>query len=121
MKRKNGFTLIELVMTILILAILAVAAIPQYYNLTTSANSSSEAGVSGGVRAGVYTYFANYRVYPSTLDSASNAACSTGNTCFTNVLGQGGIQSQWTRVSNTQYTGPTGATYTYTSASGAFQ
>ncbi len=122
MRSKKGFTLIELVMIILILAILALVALPQYYNLTTNANTSSEAGVAGGVRSGLTTYFANYRVFPTTLDGASNAACSTGNTCFSNILSQGGVTSnQWTRVSNTQYTGPTGATYVYTSSSGSFQ
>ncbi len=121
MLKRRGFTLIELVMIIVILAILALVALPQYYNLTSSANSSSEGGVVGGVRAGVSTYFANYRVFPTTLDGASNAACTTANACFTNILSQGGVTSQWTRVAATQYTGPAGTTYTYTSASGSFQ
>ncbi len=121
MAGKRGFTLIELVMIIIILAILALVALPQYYNLTSSSNTSSESGVVGGVRSGVSTYFTNYRVFPSTLDSASDAACTTGNACFGNILSQGGITSQWTRVSSTQYTGPAGTTYTYTSSSGSFQ
>ena len=119
--RRRGFTLIELVMIIIILGILALVALPQYYNLTSSANSSSESGVLGGVRAGISTYFSNYRVFPSTLDSATDAACTTANACFGDVLSQGGITSQWTRVSSTQYTGPAGTTYSYTSASGSFQ
>ena len=121
MLKRRGFTLIELVMIIVILAILALVALPQYYNLTSSANSSAESGVVGGVRAGISTYFANYRVFPSTLDSATNAACTTANACFGNVLSQGGVTSQWTRVAATQYTGPVPNTYTYTSATGAFQ
>ncbi len=121
MLKSKGFTLIELIMIIIILAILAIVAIPQYYNLTTDANQSSEAGVLGGVRAAVSTYFAKYRVFPSVLDGASSAACTSANVCFGAVLAQGGVTSQWTKASATQYTGPAGTSYVYTSSAGSFQ
>ncbi len=108
-------------MIIIILAILAVVAIPQYYNLTTDANSAAEAGVVGGVRTGVFTYFAKYRIYPSILDSAANAACTSANACFTAILSQGAVRTSWTKVSATQYTGPTATNYVYTSSAGSFQ
>jgi len=120
MQGKKGFTLIELIMIIVILGILAAVAVPKYFNLTTDAQTAAERGVIGGVRAGIQTYFANSKAFPSSLDSATNAACSSTNACFTNVLSQGGVTSDWTKATATTYTGPTGTTYTYTSATGSF-
>jgi len=111
---KKGFTLIELIMVIVILGILAVVAVPKYFDIQLQAKQSAEKGVVGGVRAGLQTYFAQNKAYPATLDSATAAACSLTNVCFDTVLQQGGITSDWTKASTTTYTGPTGTTYTYT-------
>lgn len=122
MFNRKGFTLIELVMVIVILAILAVVAIPKYFSLQSSAQDAAEKGVLGGVRAGISTYFAQNKAYPATLDSASNANCSSANPCFTNVLSQGGVTQDWIKASATTYTGPTNTTtYTYSSGNGTFQ
>ncbi|MDD5282485.1 MAG: prepilin-type N-terminal cleavage/methylation domain-containing protein [Candidatus Omnitrophica bacterium] len=118
---KKGFTLIELIMIIVILGILAAVAVPKYFDLQTSAKEAAEKGVVGGVRAGIYTYFAQNKAYPATLDSAATAACATGNICFDTVLQQGGVTSDWTKASATSYTGPAGNTYTYTAATGDFK
>jgi prepilin-type N-terminal cleavage/methylation domain-containing protein len=121
MKNQQGFTLIELVMIIVILGILAAVAVPQYFNLTGDAQTSSERGVVGGVRAGIQTYFAQNRAFPAALDAATVAACTGANPCFTNVLSQGGITADWTKASATTYSGPTATVYTYTAGTGNFQ
>ena len=118
---KKGFTLIELIMVIVILGILAAVAVPKYFDLQASAKTAAEKGVVGGVRAGILTYFAQNRAYPATLDSATNAECTSSNICFDTVLQQGGITSDWTKASATSYTGPAGATYTYTAGTGDFK
>lgn len=115
----KAFTLIELVMVIVILGILAAVAIPRFVDLTASANEAAERGVVGGVRAGVYTYYAQNRAYPASLDGAANGDCTAANACFTNVLAQGGVTADWSKAGNV-YTGPTGTTYTYTAATGEF-
>ncbi len=120
MKKHSGFTLIELIMVIVLLGLLAVVAIPKYYDLQSDAKAAAEKGVVGGVRSGIYTYFAKNKAYPAALDPASVAACSAANACFTTVVDQGGVRQDWTKASATTYTGPNGTTYTYTSASGAF-
>ncbi len=119
---KKGFTLIELIMIIVILGILAAVAVPKYFDLQTSAKEAAEKGVVGGVRAGIYTYYAQNKAYPTPgLDSATTAACSATNVCFDTVLQQGGITSDWTKATATSYTGPAGNTYTYTAGTGDFK
>jgi MSHA pilin protein MshA len=118
--KQKGFTLIELVMVIVILAILAVVAIPKYFNLQSDARSAAEKGVVGGVRAGIHTYYAQYKAWPATLDSAANGNCTTANPCFDTVLAQGGITQDWSKT-GAMYTGPTAATYNYTSGTGEFK
>jgi len=120
MFNRKGFTLIELVMVIVILAILAIVAIPKYFDLQNDARSAAEKGVVGGVRAGVYTYYAQYKSFPAALDNATVAACSGTNACFTDVLGQGGVVGEWTKSSSNTYVGPTNTTYTYTAGTGEF-
>ena len=117
---KKGFTLIELVMIIVILGILAVVAIPRYFDLQTQANQSAEDGVVGGVRGGIHTYFANYQAWPSTLDDNASASCSSTDPCFDNILGQGGISDGSWSKSGSEYTGPTGGTYIYDNSTGQF-
>ena len=121
MINKKGFTLVELVMIIVILGILAIVAIPKYFDLQNDAKIAAEKGVVGGVRAGIHTYFAQNKAFPASLDSASLAACSDTNACFTTVLAQGGVTQDWTKASATTYTGPAGTTYTYTAATGEFE
>ncbi|MFA5090851.1 MAG: prepilin-type N-terminal cleavage/methylation domain-containing protein [Candidatus Omnitrophota bacterium] len=118
---KKGFTLIELIMVIVILGILAVVAIPKYFDLQSDAKLAAEKGVIGGVRSGVYTYYAKYRVFPATLDNvSSNTTCNSTNPCFATVLMQG-ITSDWQKASATTYTGPANTTYTYNASSGEFK
>jgi MSHA pilin protein MshA len=121
MFNRKGFTLIELIMVIVILAILAVVAIPKYFDLQAEAKAAAEKGVVGGVRAGIYTYYAAHKAFPATLDSADSAACSKTNACFTEVIGPG-ITSDWIKTSSNTYTGPATptTTYTYTVLTGEF-
>ena len=125
--KKRGFTLIELVVIIVILGLFAAIAIPKYYDLQQQAQQAAEEGVVGGIRSGISSYYTNECAtgtcgYPSALDSASVAACSTSNPCFGDVLAQP-ITDDWTKASATTYTGPdttTGLTYTYDSSGGTF-
>lgn len=120
MRGRKGFTLIELIMIIVILGILAAVAVPKYFDLQADAKTAAEKGVVGGVRAGIMTYFAQNKNYPTTLDSASTGDCNASNICFDTVLSQGGITADWSKSGST-YTGPANGTYTYYSGNGSFQ
>jgi MSHA pilin protein MshA len=50
MQKKNGFTLIELVVVIIILGILAVTAAPKFINLQSDARASTLQGIKGAIQ-----------------------------------------------------------------------
>lgn len=127
-KKQKGFTLIELVLVIVILGILAVAAIPQFIDVSTRAAQESYAGVAGAVREGIGNARAADLVangppgdYPATLGGAVGA-CSVSNACFGNVLDQAVTDGAWS-VTATGYSyseGTVTAAFTYSSVTGAF-
>lgn len=53
MKTQSGFTLIELVAVIIILAIMAATAMPKFVSMTKEARASSVQGVAGGLRSAI--------------------------------------------------------------------
>ena len=56
---RAGFTLIELMAVVLILAILAGVALPRFFDYQTRAREAACKGTLGGVRAGIANYYAN--------------------------------------------------------------
>ncbi len=53
----RGFTLVELVAVIVVLAILAGVAIPKYFNYATNARSSAVKGVVANVRSAIRSFY----------------------------------------------------------------
>lgn len=130
LRSNKGFTLIELVLVITILGILAVAALPNFINVSTQAKQASRDGVVGAVRSSIGLYKANDLVvngppgnYPASLDGAAAGAASPSNLMFTTILQQGVADTGWSKVDGTHYSysdGTTTYSYTYTPANGTF-
>ena len=55
---RRGFTLIELIMVIVILGVLAAAALPRFFELSSRATESAARGALGTVRAAVAIRYA---------------------------------------------------------------
>ncbi len=71
--RRRGFTLIELIAVIVVLAILVGVALPKYFDYAGDARAAATKGTLGGVRAGIANYFANKSItgtaaYPALAD-----------------------------------------------------
>jgi prepilin-type N-terminal cleavage/methylation domain-containing protein len=122
----RGFTLIELVVIIVILGVLSAVAVPIFVDLQDEANQAAEEGVVGNVRSAISLYYANQAAsgtprYPASLDSAAaSSTANNANAFFTGVLSQGGVTRDWHKDSSSNYVGPAGGVYVYTSASGQF-
>jgi prepilin-type N-terminal cleavage/methylation domain-containing protein len=69
----RAFTLIELIVVIVVLAILSGVAIPKYFDYANNAKISSTKGILGGVRSAVANFYANQAVsgtarYPTLVE-----------------------------------------------------
>jgi len=112
-QRQRGFTLIELVVVIALLAILAAFAIPRYAGLEREARSATILGVAGSIRSGaalVHGLFLSQGVnpvvmegnvinltqgYPDATDISLTLADLTG---FTVVVNGGGNQAVFSKT-----------------------
>lgn len=126
--KQKGFTLIELVVVIAVLAILAGVAVPKFLSITADANKAAEKADVGAIRSGVLskavqdaaTSKATSITYPSITVS------DTGKTAFTEILEASAAldlyERGWRNGSGAnKFAGPTKTEYTYDTAVGTFR
>jgi len=124
--QRRGFTLIELVTVIVILAVSSAIAVPVYINYRDQAQSATEKRTVAAVRQGIANHHSKQLIngndsYPTTLDNApANALASNASPFFGAILAIP-INEGWQKGSSAYaYVGPTGATYVYDPLRGTF-
>lgn len=80
-RQRAGFSLIELMIVIAIIAILAAIAIPAYQNYVIRAQVTEGLSLASGAKAAVWDYVSNTGEYPSNNDVAglADAGAIAGN------------------------------------------
>lgn len=126
--RQMGFTLFELILVVVITAILAVSALPLFFDIKDESRQAAIDGIVGNVRDGIAIYRANDLVinsndaFPNTLDSnADNSPCSN---CFSDVLSSGLSDPNWRKEDDNTYSANDSInvwTYVYNSTDGTFK
>ena len=117
---RNGFTLIELIIVMVILGIMAAVAVPRYLDSIANAEESAEDAVISAIRAGLKQYANNSLVNNGRASSPTNpfdalsekpvgytldddVADTDGEWTFNNLMnGEGQITHQ--RADNSRYT-----------------
>ena len=74
---QKGFTLIELMIVVAIIAILAAIALPAYQDYTKRSRVSEAVTLAGGAKTAVAEYFSNENAWPSDIKEAGIASKST--------------------------------------------
>src|SRR5699024_7017236 len=77
MRKQSGFTLIELMIVVAILAILMAIAIPAYQDYTIRAQVSEGMNLSGGARTAVAEYWTDRGNWPTDNDAAGLAPATS--------------------------------------------
>jgi prepilin-type N-terminal cleavage/methylation domain-containing protein len=96
--KQSGFTLVELLIVAIILAILAAIIIPQFASTTTDAQEAALRANVAGMRSSIDLYRQQHGEYPG-VSAATGGTCS--GTAGTGVAGsQQAIEDQLTRYSN---------------------
>jgi prepilin-type N-terminal cleavage/methylation domain-containing protein len=72
----NGFTLVELLIVVIILAILAAIVVPQFASTTDDAKLASVDSTLSNVRAAIDLYYQQHGAYPGSITAVPSAACA---------------------------------------------
>lgn len=97
-KQQSGFTLVELLIVTIILAILAAIVVPQFASTTDDARASAFDANLAGMRSAVELYRQQHQAYPGAV-AATSGACVAG-VPVVSALGAAAFVTQMTNFTN---------------------
>lgn len=97
-RRQSGFTLVELLIVVIILAILAAIIIPQFSAATDDANQSAYDTNIANIRSAVDLYRQQHNAYPGSVTS-SGGTCISGS-AVAGAVGQAAFIAQLRNYTN---------------------
>lgn len=86
LRAQAGFTLIELVMVIVILAVLAAVAIPKFVDLGTDAKAAALSSVAGSLTTAAAINYASRKASPGNASTAAVTNCTDVNNLLQSPL-----------------------------------
>ena len=109
MSMQKGFTLIELMIVVAIIAILAAIAIPAYQDYTIRAQISDGLSLASGSKTAVAEYYQNRGAYPTDNSTAGVAASGSikGNFVTQTAIANGLITVTYGNSANAKISGST--------------
>ncbi|MFC1728974.1 prepilin-type N-terminal cleavage/methylation domain-containing protein [candidate division KSB1 bacterium] len=120
-KNRQGFTLLETVVIIVVIGILVTAALPKVISLRREALQAVSVSVIGSVNTGIAYYYilSEPNHYPDKLDQAGSGD-SPGETPYFDVVIEYGIRdSRWSKTGDIfSYRAPNDTLYVYDPAAG---
>jgi type IV pilus assembly protein PilA len=92
-RTSSGFTLIELMIVVAIIAILSAIAIPAYRDYVARTQASEGFEIASGAKAAIWEYMTNKGEFPSSNESAGlpSATSLSGKYVSSVAIGQGGV------------------------------
>lgn len=96
---QRGFTLVELLIVVIILAILAAIIIPQFSAATDDANQSAYDTNISNIRSAIDLYRQQHQAYPGAVTS-SGGSCPAGSAAVIGAVGEPAFLAQLRNYTN---------------------
>lgn len=116
---ERGFTLVELLIVVVILAILAAVAVPQFTSSTDDAKLAALDGTLSRMRSAIDLYYQQHGTYPGAAD-ATGATCPGSGTAGTGTAATAAEQALAFGSQLTMYTNAAGQACSTTDATFKF-